>query len=128
MRLLVLNRDRQLTMLLHWTTELLTAALSGLDAKQRAALDLLSSTRTDTNPGPVRLKQQGFENRDDYETALATARAHVLAFFRLRGIQHVHDLPFPDGRKSNEGRIQESARKTRTEKSGSADVDTSGDC
>ena len=94
-----------------WTPEFIQDSLIGLSPTQLAALDLLSSTPTTVRPGAARLKKYGFDTAADYETALAAARAQVLAFFAVRGIHHVDDLDFPESGRSAEGRIQKSASK-----------------
>ncbi len=115
-------------MIFAWTPELLTAAMTGLNPKERAALDLLQSTATAANPGPVRLRRFGFERRHDYEAALESAKMRVKRYFEVRGIRRVSDLDFMEPGRSVEARIQQRAVSgARKESSGSAGAETSGD-
>ena len=105
--------DRHSNMIFAWTPDLIDAAISGLSDQQLAALDLAASITGAAKPGAVRLNRFGFQNLDEYEVALANARAQVRAFFGVRGIRHVADLDFQEPGRSVEGRIRESALRGR---------------
>jgi hypothetical protein len=99
-------------MIFNWTPEFINASLVSLTAKQRAALDcLLSLSKSMTRPGPARLKKYSFQNLDEYEANLQTAREIAIAHFAEKGIRHVDDLSFPEADRSTEGRIQKAAQK-----------------
>ena len=99
-------------MLFNWTPDLIATALDVLTEHERAALEcLLSFSRNQTKPGPVRLTKYGFKNLDDYERNLKTARKKAGAYFADMGIRHVDDLSFPESDRSTEGRMQVAAKK-----------------
>ncbi len=99
-------------MIFTWTPEIINSALDTLTTQQRAALDcFMSLSKNMKKPGAVRLREFGFETLNDYEANLQSARETAMAHFAQRGIRHVDDLGFAEPERSNEGRIQNAARK-----------------
>ena len=99
-------------MIFSWTPDLIADALGSLTDRQRAALDcFMSLSKGQERPGPTRLKKHGFDDIDDYEENLGSAREIAIAHFAKQGIKHVDDLIFPEPDRSTEGRIQKAVRK-----------------
>lgn len=80
--------------------------MSTLTQHQRAAIDLMING---AKPGPVRLEKFGFDNLDQYSTALETARSRLRNWFAVWGIHKIGDLDFVEPGCSAEGRIQKRA-------------------
>jgi hypothetical protein len=97
------------TMILTWTSEFITTALSTLTEEERAAIHLTTDLSGAARPGPARLKKFGFGSVHEYCTALETARPKLKNWFAVWGIHKLGDLDFVEPGRSAEGRIQKMA-------------------
>jgi len=104
-------------MIFSWTDDgFLESVFSLLTPKELAALNCWSSMkRTQVLPGSTRLVRFEFDSLTSYTTALESARSKVLTHLRCLGIEHLHDLAFPEPQVSADCILSHKAlRKTAT--------------
>lgn len=91
---------------LQWDEQSVGRIIDALTPRQRQALEVSLQLPSGGRMGAKRLAKHGFTSAQEFNDAVADAKAAALAFLATNGIRAIDDLPFAVQARTTEGALQ----------------------